>query len=123
MAITVESIHYGVGMYRRRKFITRLRHFFIELNEKIKKVKGSDDGMITRPMAQFAFFTSGLDDVKITIFAYQTHLKAKELSEIQEIINQENRLIKILPKNKIYTDNLYAEFFKRLQKLKWLKLQ
>ena len=121
VATTVELIHYAVRTYRRKKFIIRLKDFFTELNNKIQTISDSDDGTITQPMARYAIFKGELDDAKTLISAHQTYLKAKELSEIQEIINQELRLIQIIPSNRVPDKKLYELFFDRLVRLEWLK--
>lgn len=122
VAITVELIHYGLRIRRRQKFVFRLRDLFTDLNKEIKNAVGSTDGKISRPELQFVLFRSKLDDIRNLIYVYSRHLKDRELSEIQYIINQEMRLIEMLRvNNKLYTEELYTQFFKRLLKLKWLK--
>ena len=121
VATAVKLIHYGVRTYRRKKFVSRLKDYFSELNKKIQTVHGSNDGRIPQSVARFVIFRSQLDDAKTLISAHQTYLKAKELSEIQEIVNQELRLIGMLPSDAVPEKKMYEQFFDRLVKLKWLK--
>ena len=121
VATVVELIHYTVKIYRHKKFVSRLRKFFIELNKKIEIATGTNDGRISQQMIRFVIFRDELEDIKTLISAYQPYLKTKELSEIQEIINQEFRLIRIIPSNTTPDTKMYAQFFDRLTKLKWLK--
>ena len=100
----------GLERIDRKKFVSRLKDYFSELNKKIQTVHGSNDGRIPQSVACFVIFKSQLDDAKTLISAHQTYLKAKELSEIQEIVNQELRLIGMLPQTQFLKRKCMSNF-------------
>ena len=125
MAILVEMFVFFTGRIKRKNEIAYIRRFFRELESDVKNMMGAQDGMYTKPQAQFVYFSAQLKVAQMIISARSSHLSSDQSFEILKLVNQRSDFVQFLAseaKGKYPEEKFYDMFFDDVKELKWLKL-
>ena len=124
VSLLVHATIFFVGTLARKREIKFIKLFFVELEDMMKKMQNSDDGRLTKEMARFVMFESGLREALQIISIRSRHLTDSENFELHKLVSQKLGLVNMI---KEATEGvaspeykLYDQFFERLRESKWM---